>query len=197
MLRNWRMFIPLSAVILLGVVLLGPLPAQDPDPGGQGQVAPLNGSDVDLMAGLFRYSGGPVKGKRAITQTAAVNLPESNAWITLPNSQIPLTVPAGTTDLFNVAFSAECRVVNGGTDDWLRIRIIDVVGGVATPLEPYDGQQAFCSAEGYATHKGNWVKRAASGPHNLFVQFWIQDNAPFENVVAWIDDWTFEVVVYD
>jgi hypothetical protein len=106
-------------------------------------------------------------------------------------------VPTGTTDLFNVAFSAECRLFAGGGDDYLRIRIVDTVGGVVTPLEPYDGGQAFCSADGYATHKGNWVKRAAAGPHSLSVQFWIFDGAPVEVVSAWIDDWTFELVVYD
>ena len=104
-------------------------------------------------AGLFTYGGGPARGKRAKTQTAAFTFGETAGWVTLPSSSLSWTVPAGTTDLFNVAFSAECRLINGGGDDYLRIRILDIVGGVATPLEPYDGAQAFCSADGYATHK--------------------------------------------
>lgn len=196
MLRKWRLFLPLCAVVLLAWVVLVPVTAQNPDQGGQ---AIGGNSDVDLLAGLIRYSGGPVIGKRAITQTAPYTFGETASWITLPNSQLPWTVPAGSTDLFNVAFSAECRLFNGGGDDYIRIRIIDVVGGVATPLEPFDtgSVPAFCSADGYAMHKGNWVKRAAPGAHNLRVQFWIFDGAPLETLTAWIDDWTFELVVYD
>jgi hypothetical protein len=131
------------------------------------------------------------------TQTSSFTFGETATWINLPNGILGWAVPSGTTDLFNVAFSAECRLFNGGGDDYLRIRILDVVGGVATPLEPYDGAQAFCSADGYATYKGNWVKRAGAGSHTFQVQFWIFDGAPAEVLTAWIDDWTFEVVVYD
>ena len=104
-------------------------------------------------------------------------------------------MPAGTTDLFNVSFTAECRLFNGGADDYVRIRIMDTTTGV--PLEPYDGAQAFCSADAYATHTGMWSQRVGAGVHNLQVQLWILDGAPAEALTAWIDDWTFEVVVYE
>jgi hypothetical protein len=152
---------------------------------------------VEPQAGFFGYTGGPVRGKIARTQTASWTLAETATWTSLPGASIPYTVPTGATDLVNIAFSAECRVFNGGGDDYVRIRIIDVVGGVATPVEPDDGAQAFCSADGYATHKGNWVKRIGAGAHVFIVQFWTFDGAPAEVVSAWIDDWTFEVVVYD
>jgi hypothetical protein len=114
--------------------------------------------------------------------------------VNLNGATLTYTIPAGTTDLFNVAFSAECRLSNAvAPNDWVRIRILD--NGV--PMEPYDGQQAFCSADSYATHKGNWVKRAAAGAHTLQVQFWIFDGAPAGVLQASIDDWTFELVVYD
>ena len=45
--------------------------------------------------------------------------------------------------------------------------------------------------------QGNWVKQVQGGVHTLVVQFWIFDGAPAEAVTAWIDDWTFELVVYD
>ena len=102
----------------------------------------------------------------------------------IPLSTISYIVPVGTTELFNVAFSAECAK-NGG--NFLRIRVLD--NGV--PMEPYDGFQVFCSAPTFATHSGLWVKRVGPGLHNLVVQF-LQNAGN-----ATIDDWTFEVVVYD
>jgi hypothetical protein len=150
---------------------------------------------VATPAGFFFQVGGPVKRKLAKTQTAATTFGESGGWISLPLANLPYTVATGDTDLINVSFTAECRLFNGGGDDYLRIRILDTVTGV--PLEPYDGAQAFCSADGYATHTGTWSRRLPAGAHNFQVQFWIFDGAPAEVLTAWIDDWTFETVVYE
>ena len=180
------------AMFLLIFVSAAPLisVAYQPPDGSQETAA-----SVDPQAGTFIYRGGPAVGKVARTTTVATTFPESATWVTLPGS-LTWVVPAGKTQLFNVAYSAECRLFNGGGDDYVRIRIIDVVGGVGTPLEPYDGAQAFCSADGYATHKGNWVKRAQAGVHTLYVQVWIFDGAPAEALTGWFDDTTFELVVY-
>ena len=155
------------------------------------------GEDVSPQAGLLFFSGGPVRGKRARTQTTPSTINETSTWVSLPNASLPYVVPAGTSDLFNVAFSAEGRLSNGGVDDFVRIRVIDTVGGVSNPLEPYDGDQRFFHAAGFATYKGNWVRRANAGSHTLQVQVWVVDGAPLEIVSATIDDWTFELVVYD
>jgi hypothetical protein len=171
-------------VTLLSSLVPIQLPAQN---GGGGQ-------EVEPQAGVYTYSGGYVIGKRAKTQTTAYTFGESGSWLYLPGGSISWTVPTGTSDLFNVAFSAECRLIGGVLpNDRIRIRVLD--NGV--PLEPYDGQQAFCSADGYATYKGNWVKRAAYGYHTLRVQFWIWDGLPYGNLSGYIDDWTLELVVYD
>jgi hypothetical protein len=173
---------------------LAAIPLAQPGVGAEGQQPEVqSGDQVGPAAGLFAWSGGPVRGKRARTQTAATGIPESATWVSLPNATLAYAVPTGTTDLFNIAFSAECRLVNGGGDDYVRIRILD--NGV--PVEPYDGAQAFCSANAYATHAGHWAKRVTAGNHILQVQFWIFDGAPAEALQAIIDDWTFEVVVYD
>lgn len=177
------------AMFLTVFITTEPLFSYEPPEVGQ------EAASVEPQAGTFLYGGGPALGKRARTTTTAMTFGETNGWVTLPGS-LTWVVPAGTTQLFNVSYSAECRLFNGGGDDWLRIRVVDIVGGVGTPLEPYDGQQAFCSADGYATHTGTWVKRAQSGVHTLIVQMWIFDGAPAEVVTAWIDDTTFELVVY-
>jgi len=188
MLQRSRTLVPAAIVTLLGSLMMAPVPAQDPQVDQEG---------AQPLAGFFRYKGGPVKGKYAVTQTNLTQFPETPNWVPLPGAVIPnVVVPAGGNpvgDLFNVAFSAECFVNNGAPDDYLRIRILD--NGV--PMEPYDGFQAFCSAQGLATHKGNWVKRANPGNHTLTVQFWVLDVGNNEVVSAIIDDWTFELVVYD
>ena len=192
MLRKWRTFQSAIAVVLLGSLLMVPVPAQDP-------VSSSEGATVDPLAGSFEWKGGPARGKVARTQTSATKIPEAAGWRTLPGATLKFSVPTTDNDgaLFNVAFSAECRLFNGGADDYLRIRIVDMVGGGVVPLEPYDGEQAFCSADAYATHKGNWVRRVRPGDHSLAVQLWVFDGAPAEAVTAVIDDWTFELVVYD
>jgi hypothetical protein len=127
------------------------------------------------------------------TNTNGFSFGETSNWVTLPGASIQWTVPAGQTDLFNVAFSAETRMDSGDTEDYIRIRILD--NGV--PMEPYDGFQAFFSSRGYGTHKGNWARPAQAGNHTLTVQFWIQDGPPSHTLFAFVDDWTFELVVYD
>lgn len=177
------------AILFLVITNVVPLRAYEPPEGAQ------EAASADPQAGTFLYRGGPAIGKVARTTTTPTTFGETAGWITLPGS-LSWVVPAGTTQLFNVAYSAECRLFGGGGDDYIRIRVIDVVGGVGTPLEPYDGAQAFCSADGYATHKGNWVRRVQGGVHTLIVQVWIFDGAPAEVLTGWFDDTTFEVVVY-
>jgi hypothetical protein len=145
-------------------------------------------------AGFYAYSGGIAKAKQARTQTAAQIIPESAGWVNVNGATLGYAVPVNTTDLFNVSFSAECRLVGSVVpNDYLRIRVLD--NGV--PMEPYDAGQAFCSADAYATHTGTWTRRVAGGVHTLQVQVWIFDGAPAGVLQAIMDDWTFEVVVYE
>jgi hypothetical protein len=182
----------LLVLTLLALLMVVPAPRV-----AKAQEAGPNAGEAGSEA-YATWSGGAVKGKRAVTQTALTVLPEAATWAFLPGASITVAVPAQTTDLFNVAFSADCRLVGSvPPTDYVRIRILDTVGAVSTAIEPYDGDQAFCSANARATHKGNWAKRVQAGTHVLRVQFWILDGAPAGALSALIKDWTFEVVVYD
>jgi hypothetical protein len=150
----------------------------------------------------MRFEGGPSKAKLARTQTNPSTFVEGVGFRTLPGAILMFEVPADGRDLFNVAFSAECRLFGAGPGDFVRIRVVDTTsngGAVTTFLQPHDGNQAFCSADGYATHKGNWVRSAGPGRHTLSVQFSVFDegNDSMEPLEAAIDDWTFELVVYE
>lgn len=176
-------------ILFLTFTSEAPLVAFQPPDGAQGAAV------AAPQAGVNTFRGGPAVGKVARTSTLPTLFGETAGWVTLPGS-LTWSVPVGSTQLFNVAFSAECQVLDGDDEDYMRIRIVDVVGGVGTPMEPYDGFQAFCSDEGFATHKGNWVRRVQGGVHTLIVQVWLQDNAPADVLTGRIDDTTFELVIY-
>lgn len=178
----------------LGLLTLIPVPAQNPSDTG-------TEADGGSEAGYLTLSGGPVRGKRVRTQTAPSAIGETAAgvWVSLPGANVTWTVPAGTTDLFNVAFASECRMsATASAGDYVRIRIVDIVGGaIVGVFEPYDGDQIFCSAGPVGTHKGNWARRVGAGTHTIQVQFNVVDVAPLAVVSSGQDDWILELVVYD
>jgi hypothetical protein len=185
MFQQWRKLNYATTFAVLSLMTMAPVQAQE-------TATPAEPSGD---AGFFLQSGGAVKRKLAKTQTAATTFGETATWFRLPGANLAYTVPAGASDLFNVSFTAECRLFNGGGDDYVRIRIIDLNTGV--PLEPYDGGQAFCSDDGYATYTGMWSKRLGAGVHTLQVELWIFDGAPAEVLSSRFDDWTFEVIIYE
>ena len=143
-------------------------------------------------AGFFVHSGGAAKAKRARTQTFPTNFPVFNGFRPLPLATLSFVVPANQSELFNVAFSAECSKLGGGP---LNIAVFHTINGVEQPpLEPFDGAQSFCSVPTPATHSGLWVRRVGAGTHVLQVMFL---NPGPAGSVGVIDDWTFELVVYD
>jgi hypothetical protein len=155
--------------------------------------------EVEPQAGLFAYVGGVVRGKTARTYTSASVLSEGG-WRLVTGATLTRVVAAGTSDLINVAFSAECQVRSLGVGDTARIRIAHFVNGIqVAPVEPYDGDQRFCSAnDPVATHAGNWAIRVAGGSHLFRVEVMPVDFGVDNGIItAVIDDWTFELVIYD
>lgn len=170
----------------------GLAPAQEQAAAAAGQEQSLSAEpaaqeDADIAAYLA-YSGGVVRGKRARTETLAVNIGFPGTWRTLPNATLQYFVGAGTTELFNASLSAECTKFGGGH---ARIRVLD--NGVA--MQPYDGARVFCSSSLPATYTANWTRRP---PASLF-GVWHTLTVQFLNTAGsvTIDDWNFELVVYD
>jgi hypothetical protein len=143
-------------------------------------------------AALSIFSGGAVEGKMARTQTTPQLFPITAGFVNVLSATLTRFVPALDTDLFNVSFSAVCRKTAGGT---LLIRVLD--NGV--PMQPYDGFQAFCFSTTLtptlATYKGNWVRRASGSLLGLTHTLQVQVRNTAGN--ASLDDWTFELVVYN
>lgn len=147
-------------------------------------VAPAQ--DAEPAAGLLFFAGGIAKAKRARTQTAGSTI-GSVAWVSLPGAAVAYAVPAGTSDLLNVAFSAECAKIGGGL---AYIRVL-LSGPSTLPMEPYDAGQVICSSGLTATHKGNWALRVGPGSWTAVVQVRVSGGS------VWLDDWTLELVAYE
>jgi hypothetical protein len=177
------------SVLALAVVTLAPAARPTTVTAQEGGQAPeVTTEDVGPAAGFFGFFGGGVRGLRARTQTAASSIASPGAWVALPGAILAWTVPSGTSDTFDVSFTAECSKILGGV---ARIRLIDTTSGSVVALEPNDNGRAFCSASAPASYHADWIRRAGAGTHNLQVQF---NNTA--GVVS-IDDWKMTLVVYD
>jgi hypothetical protein len=142
---------------------------------------------------LSTFSGGAVKAKLARTQTTLQGFFPSAGFVNVTGATLVRFVTPGDTDLFNVSFSAVCRHSGAGA---LLIRVLD---NFAAAMEPYDGGQVFCSSTTFtstvATYKGNWVRR--SGGAILGTSHTLQVQVRNTGGLASLDDWTFELVVYN
>ena len=124
--------VPITVVLLSTTILpLLPLVAQEPT---EPEVVEPNA--------VISYSGGAAIGKRAKTQTTGTVFATDNQWLTLAGSTLSWFIPAGRTDLLNVAFSAECSKQGGGIGF---IRIFDDTDNVA--LQPYNAMISSRSAQ--------------------------------------------------
>ena len=195
---------PMVRAMVVAAAALALTAVLDLRPGPAVQVASAQdvgaGPDVQPQAGFVAPVGGAVRGMIARTQTTATALAEGAVWRNLPGAVLSRVVAAGTTDLFNIAFSSECQVRSVGNGDTARIRIAHAINGVAAaPIEPYDGDQRFCSsANPLATHSALWAQRLGAGNHTLQVQVMTVDFAPDNGAITSVfDDWTYEVVIYD
>ena len=152
--------------------------------GGDGKAAVGPGLREAIFGAGMHAHGIPTTRALAAVATGEPVMRED----TLPGAVLTHTVQSLTFDLFKVSFSAECtREPVGAT----RIRVIDTVQGTVVPLEPYDGGQVFCQAAPAATYSGSWLRRVGAGTHTLQVQIFSTAG------LTLIDDWTFELVVYD
>lgn len=163
-----------------------------------GSISAQQSEEIAPTAGSFDYLGGTAKARRAATRTTAQTFAAIGLWTPLTNGSLTYTITQNT-DTFSVSFSGKCAKLNGGQ---LRIRIQHTnPQGVVNFAEPYDGGQAFCTAAGPATYTGKWIPRGTLvgspgvltvGTHTLQVQFLNSGGG-----AGTIDDWLFELVVYD
>ena len=164
----------------------------------------------------FVYSGGILEGIRKVAENAPSTTTSTAAFVNLTGATASWFVPAGDSDLLNVGFSAECRLINSmltpANQDWVELRVmlsrVPALGGFPTFMQPYAGvvtPMAFCSANGYAMHHAYFAARVSGGTTGATyiaqVQRKVTNNAPVANPVgvltAWLDDWMLELAAYN
>ena len=163
----------------------------------------------------FVYRGGALEGISKVAENAPSTTTSTLAFVNLTGATTSWFVPAGDSDLLNVGFSAECRLINSmisnANQDWVELRVmlsrVPALAGFPTFMQPYDtvSAMAFCSANGYAMHHANFAARVSGGTtgatYIVQVQRRVRNNAPLANALgalsAWLDDWKLELAAYN
>jgi hypothetical protein len=154
------------------------------------------------------YSGGALEGVRKVAENSPTTT-TSHTYINVPGAAASWFVPANDTDLLNVSFSAECRLINNpnppaGTPNWVEVRVlltrVPAAAGYPTFMQPYDvaSPMAFCSANEYAMHAANFAARVSGGTtgatYTAQVQYKVTGAA---GLTAWLDDYMLELLAFN
>lgn len=165
-----------------------------------------------------RWRGDAAVAKSAATNTYAQYFYENYRrhgynFTNLRDGYVDVTVPQYANWLINVAFSGECRLFDKTKDKYkkyadndsllIRVRATNLRTGADVNLQPFDRDQAFCSDDSYATHKGNWAYAPFAGgnypegtTYRIQVSFLVYDRHRNDRLYGYIDDWTLEAVSY-
>jgi hypothetical protein len=185
-----------SAALLLVLVALPAASQQDPT------------TDPEGLARLV-FAGGASEGVRKVTQDLPTTTTSKVLFINLPGASTSWFVPANDSDLLNVGFTAECRLIRSVglslPTEWVEIRAqltrVPGIAGFPQFMEPFDtvSPMAFCDANSYAMHHANWAARVAGGTTGATytVQIQFKVTGPTAGITAWLDDWKLELEAHN
>ncbi len=143
---------------------------------------------------LTPHSGTSVTNTQILTQNAAWGpvAPAAGTFVDVPGAAVSVTVPAGTSRVFDTSFTAESEC--GGTGGWCSVRVVMTFpSGATIELDPVAGTDfAFDSAGGdrwQSNAIGRVSPRVGAGTYRLRVQAARVSGATSIR----LDDWTFKV----
>jgi hypothetical protein len=122
----------------------------------------------------------------------AVSVINSVAFVNVPNAIFGFTVPAGTTRCVKVVFTAEaaCRGP-AAIGDFCYIRAIE--NGVEMFPQGAGFQSLLSEDPTENGHAYEWVRRVGPGNHLILIQRRVGNAA----TGFLLDDWTFDVQIYN
>ena len=145
------------------------------------------------QAGLSVRTCGPAINSVVTTQNNLTTT-SSASFVDLPGAvqNISVQLSAGTLGCVKVVFTAEAACLGsaaGGNICFIQALLDDV------PMQPQGGgRQAFISQDVTASaHAYEWVRRVGEGNHVVRIQQRVGD----ANTVFEIDDWTFDIQIYE
>jgi hypothetical protein len=189
-------------VSVAGMLFVTALPLVSQTGGGDQQQTPSEGVARTL------YSGGALEGVRKVAENSPTTT-ASHTYVNVPGAAASWFVPANDSDLLNVSFTAECRLINnalppGGAANWVELRVLltraPAAAGFPTFMQPYDvgSPMAFCSANEYAMHGANFAARVSGGAtgatYTAQVQYRVTGAA---GLTAWLDDYMIELLAFN
>jgi hypothetical protein len=154
------------------------------------------------------YSGGALEGVRKVAENSPTTT-TSHTFINVPGAATSWFVAANDSDLLNVSFTGECRLIGNavppaGAANWVELRVmisrVPALAGFPTFMQPYDvgSPMAFCSANDYAMHAANFAARVAGGTtgatYTAQVQYRVTGAA---GLTAWLDDYMMELLAFN
>ena len=160
-------------------------------------------ADSTELARSF-YSGGALEGVRKVAENSPTTT-TSHTYINVPGAAASWFVPAFDSDLLNVSFTGECRLINNTSpNNWVELRVmlsrVPAAAGFPTFMQPNDvgSAMAFCSANFYAMHAANFAARVSGGTtgatYTAQVQYRIAGAA---GLTAWLDDYMLELLAFN
>jgi len=154
------------------------------------------------------YSGGALEGVRKAAENSPTTT-TSHAFVNVPGASASWFVPAFDSDLLNVTFSAECRLIGNplppaGASNWVETRVmisrVPAAAGFPTFMQPYDtlSPMAFCSANDWAMHAAQFAARVAGGATGATYTAQVQYRVTGAlGLTAWLDDYMTELHAYN
>jgi hypothetical protein len=146
-------------------------------------------------------SGGAIDQVRIVRQDTEFST-QSTSFVDIPNTQVGINVPAGTTRLIMARFSAESRCVGGSGFPQLyncsmRIVAVNTATGALTELQPATGRDfVFDSTDANTETIGSWEShsmdrslRLDAGSYRIKPQAAVSSSATFFS----LDDYSFTV----
>jgi hypothetical protein len=188
--------IGVSASGILFVIVL-PLASQS----GGGQQLQTQSAGVSQTV----FSGGALEGVRKVAENNPTTT-TSQTYVNVPGAGASWFVAANDSDLLNVNFTAECRLIGNaapptGAANWVEIRVMLVRGGSFVGfMQPNDtgSPMAFCSANEYAMHSANFAARVSGGTagatYTAQVQYKVSGAS---GLTAWLDDYMTELLAFN
>jgi len=154
------------------------------------------------------YTGGVLEGVRKVAENTPTTT-TSHTYVNVPGAAASWFVPANDSDLLNVSFTAECRLISNplppaGAANWVELRVmitrVPALAGFPTFMQPNDiiSPMAFCSADQYAMHAANFAARVSGGTtgatYTAQVQYRVSGAA---GLTAWLDDYMMELLAFN
>jgi hypothetical protein len=171
---------------VLALVLTGAVAAQAHQP----QPAAV-GENQEASALLSDCNGGVQKQSLVRTQNVGQGLVENPTFAVVPGSIVPFTIAAGSFDQVVVTFSAEAALFGApvASSDYLRLEI-RLDGNLMQPADDL----VFASDVGQASSI-QVCQRVAPGPHHVWVNWRLIDQAANNTLTGRLDDWALNIQV--